>query len=68
MKTTPEEPVMKSYLQKLMREHRMLNRIIDNAKAFGRQHELKDLKRLRLRMKDKIAAMQRHYYGRASIA
>ncbi len=56
---------MKPYLKKLMYEHRLLNRLIDTTKAMGAQHELRDLKRLRLRLKDRIFVMQRHYYGRA---
>ncbi len=62
---TAEEKVMKPYLRKLMREHRTLNRLIRTTKALGAQNELREMKRLRLRIKDKIAAMQRHYYGRA---
>lgn len=47
---------MKNYLNKLQQRHRQLNRIIDNCKAAGRQHEMQHLKRIRLRIKDKIAA------------
>lgn len=68
MKRTTDEKLMKPYLKKLIAEHRTLNRVIDNAKAFGRQHELKKLKRTRLHIKDKITAMQRHYYGLSKMA
>lgn len=63
-----DEKVMKPYLRKLMREHRALNRLIDTTKALGAQADLKDMKRLRLRLKDKIIALQRHYYGRTRMA
>lgn len=46
---------MKNYLDKLQQQHRRLNRIIDNCKTAGRQHEMQQLKRVRLRIKDKIA-------------
>lgn len=62
---SPDEKIMKSYLQKLLREHRALNRIIDTTKAIGASADVKVMKRLRLRLKDKIAALQRHYYGRS---
>ncbi|MEO9468784.1 YdcH family protein [Parasphingorhabdus sp.] len=48
---------MNNYLEKLQQQHRRLNRIIDNCKAAGRQHEMQQLKRVRLRIKDKIAAV-----------
>lgn len=64
MPRTADEKVMMPYLRRLMREHRALNKLIDTTKARGGQHELPDLKRFRLRLKDKIAAIQRHYYGR----
>lgn len=67
MKRTTDEKLMKPYLTKLLSEHRMLNRIIDNAKALGRQNEVKQLKRVRLNVKDRIAALQRHYYGRSAV-
>jgi len=67
MPKTKDEKLMKPYLKKLLQEHRTLNRIIDNAKAFGRQNEIKQLKRVRVHLKDRIAALQRHYYGRAAI-
>lgn len=67
MRKTTDEILMKPYLKKLLGEHRTLNRIIDNAKAVGRQNEVKQLKRLRLHIKDRIAALQRHYYGRSTV-
>lgn len=50
---------MKNYLEDLKLRHRRLNRMIDNCKAVGRQQEMKSLKRIRLHIKDKIAAAQR---------
>ena len=61
---SPDEKIMKPYLRKLMREHRVLNRMIDTTKAIGAREQVKAMKRLRLRLKDKITALQRHYYGR----
>ena len=61
---SPDETIMIPYLRKLMREHRQLNRLIDTTKSAIARDELKALKRLRLRLKDKIVALQRHYYGR----
>ena len=60
-----DEKIMIPYLRKLLREHRALNRLIDTTKSAGSREELKAMKRLRLRLKDKIAALQRHYYGRS---
>lgn len=68
MKRTTDEKIMKPYLKKLLSDHRTVNRIIDNAKAFGRQSEIKQLKRVRLNLKDRIAALQRHYYGRSAVS
>lgn len=68
MKASIEEPVMKPYLKKLMREHRAIDRLIDTTKALGAQGQIRAMKRARLRLKDKIAALQRHYYGRARSA
>ena len=65
MKLSIEESVMKPYLKKLMREHRAIDRLINTTKALGAQEQVKAMKRTRLRLKDKIAALQRHYYGRA---
>jgi len=50
---------MQNYLETLKLKHRRLNRLIDNCKAAGRQQEMKRLKRIRLQIKDKIAAIQR---------
>ena len=62
---SPDEKIMIPYLRKLTREHRQLNRLIDTTKSEIARDELKALKRLRLRLKDKIIALQRHYYGRS---
>lgn len=64
MPHSTEEKIMKPYLRKLMREHRAIERLIAMTKALGAQHEIRNMKRTRLRLKDKIAALQRHYYGR----
>jgi len=50
---------MQNYLETLKLKHRKLNRLIDNCKAAGRQQEMQQMKRLRLRIKDKMAALQR---------
>ncbi|SIO08910.1 Protein of unknown function [Parasphingorhabdus marina DSM 22363] len=47
---------MNNYLNKLYQRHRRLNRLIDNCKAASRQQELRQLKKIRLRIKDEIAA------------
>lgn len=62
---SPDAKIMKPYLRKLLREHRALNRLIDTTKAIGASEDVKLMKRLRLQVKDKIAALQRHYYGRS---
>lgn len=50
---------MKNYINELVRRHRRLNRLIDNCRAAGRQQEMQQLKRVRLKIKDKIAAAKR---------
>ncbi|QTD55415.1 YdcH family protein [Parasphingorhabdus cellanae] len=50
---------MKNYVNELVRRHRRLNRLIDNCRAAGRQQEMQQLKRIRLQIKDKIAAAKR---------
>ncbi len=50
---------MNPTLERLLREHRRLNRLIDNCRNAARQNELKPLKRLRLHIKDRIARLQR---------
>lgn len=50
---------MNEQLTRLHRRHRHLNRLIDTCRATLRQDEMKALKRLRLRIKDRIAALQR---------
>lgn len=62
---SPDKKIIIPYLRKLVRRHRALNRLIDTTKSAGAREELKTMKRLRLRLKDKIAALQRHYYGRS---
>lgn len=64
-RSSPDEKIMKPYLRRLMSEHRALNRMIDTTKSIGASEEVKAMKRLRLRLKDKITALQRHYYGRS---
>ena len=61
---SPDEKMMIPYLHKLIREHRALNRMIDTTKALGASEQVKAMKRLRLRLKDKIVALQRHYHGK----
>lgn len=68
MPKTADEKLMKGYLRKLVRKHRELNRLIDTSKSAGKAGELGALKRLRLRIKDKIVAIERHYSGRARTA
>ena len=48
---------MQSHLEKLRRTHRSLNRAIDTMRAPGRQEDVKRLKKLRLLVKDRIAAL-----------
>ena len=48
---------MQSHLEKLRRTHRSLNRAIDTMRAPGRQEGVKRLKKLRLLLKDRIAAL-----------
>jgi uncharacterized protein YdcH (DUF465 family) len=50
---------MDRYLDRLKQEHRRLNRLIDNCRSVARQNEMKAIKRLRLRIKDRIAQLQR---------
>lgn len=49
---------MKRYLERLLKDHRRLNRLIDTCRNASRQDEMKALKRLRLRLKDRIARLQ----------
>lgn len=46
---------MNRHLERLLQEHRRLNRMIDNCRNAAGQNELKALKRLRLKLKDRIA-------------
>lgn len=50
---------MNTYLEWLLRRHRRIDRLIDTSKAHGKQEDLKLLKRVRLRLKDRIAELQR---------
>lgn len=50
---------MNRYLDRLQQEHRRLNRLIDNCRSAARQNEMKALKRLRLKIKDRIAQLRR---------
>ena len=50
---------MNRYLDRLQKDHRRLNRLIDNCRSAARQHEMKTLKRLRLKIKDRITQLQR---------
>jgi len=50
---------MNNYLNELVRRHRRLNRQIDNRKAAGWQVDMKQLKRLRLRIKDEIQVIRK---------
>lgn len=50
---------MNRYLELLQEEHRRLNRLIDNCRSAVLQNDIRVLKRLRLRIKDKITQLQR---------
>lgn len=50
---------MNNYLDRLLRRHRRIDRLIDTSKAHGKQEDLKFLKRVRLQLKDRIAELQR---------
>lgn len=52
---------MSNRIEVLAQKHRRLNRLIDTCKAAGRQNEMQQLKRIRLRIKDAMAAAQRQY-------
>ena len=47
---------MTGIVEDLTKRHRRINRLIDTSKAMGLQNELKQLKRVRLRLKDKLSA------------
>ncbi len=49
---------MNTYLDRLMRRPRRIDRLIDTSKAHGKQEDLKLLKRIRLQLKDRIAELQ----------
>ena len=46
---------MQSHLDKLRKAHRDLNRAIDTTRAPGRQEDVKQLKKKRLALQDRIA-------------
>ena len=46
-------------LDQMQKDHRRLNRMIDTSRSALRQDELKYLKLSRLRLKDRIAKLQR---------
>ena len=50
---------MNRYIDRLQQEHRRLNRLIDTCHRTLGQGELKMLKRLRLKIKDRLAQVQR---------
>ncbi|AKH42439.1 hypothetical protein FHS61_000209 [Altererythrobacter atlanticus] len=49
---------MPDRLDALCQRHRRLNRLIDNCRAASRQEEMKMLKRIRLRLKDRIESLR----------
>lgn len=49
---------MSAHMTRLRAHHRRLDRLIDTTKNLGRQEELKGLKRMRLKLKDRIAKLQ----------
>ncbi len=49
---------MNPHIERLKSEHRSLNRAIDTCRSPARQDEMKALKSLRLRIKDRIAKLQ----------
>lgn len=50
---------MDNHLEELKKRHRRLNRLIDTCKSGGREQEMKQLKRIRLKLKDTISDMLR---------
>lgn len=50
---------MNAYLERLQRKHRLLNSLIDTYRNRFQHHEVKALKRMRLRIKDEIVRLQR---------
>jgi hypothetical protein len=53
---------MNNHLDRLRSRHRRIDRLIDTSKAHGKQEDMKLLKRVRLRLKDKIAELQGRNY------
>jgi len=50
---------MNRSLERLKQEHRRLDRLIDTCRSALRQSEMKSFKQARLRLKDRIAQLQR---------
>lgn len=50
---------MKDYLSRLRLRHKRIDRLIDTSKAYGKQEDVKILKRIRLRLRDTIAETKR---------
>lgn len=50
---------MKHHIEELRKRHQRLDRLIDTCRSAGREHEIKQLKRIRLSLKDKITNMLR---------
>jgi len=48
---------MQGHIDKLRQQHRDLNRAIDTTRAASRQEDVKQLKKLRLALKDRIAGI-----------
>lgn len=55
---------LKGYLQKLEREHRRLDRLIGTSKSPSKAEHVSALKRMRLRIKDRIVALRQQFDGR----
>lgn len=51
---------MDKHLEQLRRRHRRIDRLIDTTKRASRQEDLKILKRIRLRLRDRITSLQRN--------
>ena len=52
---------MRNYLKTLRLRHRRIDRLIDTSKAAGKQEDIKLLKQIRLRLKDRIAEVEARY-------
>lgn len=65
-KINNKEKQMKNHFEKLREQHRKLNRMIDSSKSFGKQEEVKQLKRLRLGIKDRLTQMKNSRVAQAA--